>query len=110
MWLTGMVLSAGLASTVWLLLVLPWTINSWSKLEFDLPKLLTGINNYRLVFAAIIVAITAAAIVAVFHIRNTIIKLLVVALAFVILVGFAIAGLLSWWLIYVDTLNQQMNM
>lgn len=109
-WLNSIVLSAGIASLIWLLLVLPWTINSWSKLEFDLPKLLTTIYNYRLLFAAIIVAITASAVAAIFYVRNKIIKLLVVAFAVVILVGFAVGGLLSWWLVYVDALNQQFEM
>jgi hypothetical protein len=101
-------LSAGGACVVYALLVAPWSLASFQRAELPVPAFLAAVGASRWWLAAGVCALIVLGIAALHVRRAALIGLLIALGALAMLIVGAVAGLISWWVMYIEAMRAQM--
>lgn len=102
-------LSAGGACAVYVLFVVPWTLASFQRAELPVPRWLGAIADAGWLTAGAILAVAACGILALRWKRSPLAGVILAGAALAMLTLAAVAGLISWWMLYIEAMRAQMS-
>jgi len=105
-WLAVFSLSVAVGGAGFALFVVPASSEGWQEMGARLPAFIVSILNHGPWWAAAAIAGGVLATLCLFAVRNTAVRILAYAALTGVPALITVAGILAWWMIYIDTITQ----